>query len=1077
MRDLLTYIGIAVIVLLTAAFAAPLLIDFDAYRGQLAEELASATGAQVELNGPISLSLLPTPRFSAENFQMSADFGAVRAEKAVFELSLPALIQGKLQFSQARLDNAELSIETEKSWLRKLPAATQFDNLVLRRAKVNLLRSGAPALTLEDVDLIASAPSLAGPFQGRGSLSLFGEKHIFSFASDLFEKGQLPLKASLTSLGETGRLELDGRLSFAAALVFEGQAKAAGKAAPGEWQAQAALNARLDGVEAQNLAARLGDGPLANKISGGGRYEARSGQISLDLAAPQIDAGWAEFFSGPLLAASASKGPLDLHLAVESLDWRGASWSQVQFSRTTGAPAHLQAQGPGGSRLDFAATPDKTGWRGKAQVKTQDFSAFAAALPQAAPLVGVKFRALDLSGDFALSPDELVLTGANLALDGARFAGELRFRPEEPGRRAFLLARLAAPALDLDAAPDLADTVLAGVDLDLALEAQTVKLARGGQKFAETGRIRAHFLRDGEAARLEKLDLQKIGGADLSVSGAWGLSFSGLKGEARLKAADLSELAQLLTRLFPGGATKTLAGRAKTLSPADLTAKVGGAEKPFELSGTLRGTKIAASFSPGDGEKIAASLDLAASDGGLLLNQLGAPLLLAQKSGPAHVTARAQSQSDQPQKLDVAASGDLAGLHGDFHGFVEDVLRAPAVEGDLVLSGDLAKILASFSAAPPSLLPVRLAGRLLARDGAVALHNLAGAWGGDKFAGDLTFAADGVSGDLRCDRLSAPALAALALGSPAPVKAGALWSSLTFAPVLVDPPRAKIAMETLDLQPFGGKARFDLALGPGLLSVSQARFEGFGGVLRGGFDLRREGGQVTLSGDVEAATISLKNPAFLTSLDGRLHFAGNGASAAALVGSLAGGGDVHAKNLVIGGADLQAPDVALAASEAGEAPFDAAAIAKNLDVSFAHENFRLAEADFSVRLAGGRLTLVREKDEDAALEFTFDLRDASMALDLSAYAQKLPEGWKDSPPRAGVIWSGAWAAPSRRVDSTGFVNAVAVRALEREQARIEILKAQDRERLRALSAPQQQAEPQPPAEPQPQAVPQPPAAQ
>jgi hypothetical protein len=76
-----------------------------------------------------------------------------------------------------------------------------------------------------------------------------------------------------------------------------------------------------------------------------------------------------------------------------------------------------------------------------------------------------------------------------------------------------------------------------------------------------------------------------------------------------------------------------------------------------------------------------------------------------------------------------------------------------------------------------------------------------------------------------------------------------------------------------------------------------------------------------------------------------------------------------------------------------------------------------------------------------------------------------------------VIWSGAWAAPSRRVDSTGFVNAVAVRALEREQARIEILKAQDRERLRALSAPQQQAEPQPPAEPQPQAVPQPPAAQ
>jgi hypothetical protein len=45
MRDLLTYIGIAVIVLLTAAVAAPWLIDFDSYRGRLAEELTAASGA------------------------------------------------------------------------------------------------------------------------------------------------------------------------------------------------------------------------------------------------------------------------------------------------------------------------------------------------------------------------------------------------------------------------------------------------------------------------------------------------------------------------------------------------------------------------------------------------------------------------------------------------------------------------------------------------------------------------------------------------------------------------------------------------------------------------------------------------------------------------------------------------------------------------------------------------------------------------------------------------------------------------------------------------------------------------
>jgi hypothetical protein len=61
-----------------------------------------------------------------------------------------------------------------------------------------------------------------------------------------------------------------------------------------------------------------------------------------------------------------------------------------------------------------------------------------------------------------------------------------------------------------------------------------------------------------------------------------------------------------------------------------------------------------------------------------------------------------------------------------------------------------------------------------------------------------------------------------------------------------------------------------------------------------------------------------------------------------------------------------------------------------------------------------------------------------------------------APARGKVVWSGVWPASVRHVDATGFVNAAAMRALEREQARIEVLRAQDRARLRALSAPQGQ---------------------
>jgi hypothetical protein len=1060
LRDLLTYLGIVLIVVLTAALAAPFLIDFDAFRSRIAEEISVASGAQATLNGPISLRLLPVPRFSAQDFQLSGDFGSIHAQKAFFELSLPGLIGGRLQFSRARLDDCEILIETQMLRAHESLPSTQWDNLLLHRAKLTFLRGGEPALRLENLELAAQAPSPDGPFQGRGSLSLAGEKVAFSFASDLMAKGLLPLKASLIRPGEAGQLDLDGILNLAAAPLFEGQAKAEGKAEAGPWQAKAAFSASFERAEARGFAATLGEGARANKITGGGRYEAGLRKISFDLASAQLDASWAELFSAPLRAATSSAAPLDLHFAVGALNWRGADWTEVDFSLGNAGPIKGRAQGPGGSKLDFSATPDGVGWRGNGRFKSEDFPAFAAAVPQVAALAGTNFRSVEIGGDFTVSPEEWRLTGGQLVLDRAHLAGNLRFSPDKPGRRALLAARLAAPALDIDAAPDLGSALLGGVDLDLSLEAQTVKLARDGRNMGQSGRIQMHFLRDGAAARLEKLDLQDIGGANLQVSGAWrdnsgGLDFSGVGGEARLKAADFSELARVLARLFPGAATKFLAGRAKLLSPAELFAR-GGGDRSFEVKGTLGGTRIAAALAPRASEKFAASFDLASPDGGILLNQLGASLLPAPKLGSARFSAHAQSRLAPSEKLDVVASADLAGLHGDFHGFAKDLLRSLAIEGDLTIAGDAAKLMGVFSSPPQLPVPARFSALFQAGEGAAALRNLAGSWGEEQIAGNLSLGALGISGDLSCNRLSVPALATLLLGPPAPAKAGALWSSLSFAPLAVDPPSAKLSLETPDLQPFGAKARFELTSGPGLLSVAGARVELAGGILRGGLELRREGGRVTLSGEAEAENIALENPGFSATMDGRLHFAGEGASAAALIGSMAGNGGARAKNLVVSSASAEAPDRALAASEENEAPFDVAVVSKNLDDFFARAPFRLAEADFFVRLAGGRLSLVRDKNAEPGLEFFFDLSDASMALALSLVAGQKPEGWTAPLPRAGVIWEGAWRdrtwqEPTRRLDASDFINAVAARALEREQARIEGLRRQDRERLRALA--------------------------
>ena len=709
---------------------------------------------------------------------------------------------------------------------------------------------------------------------------------------------------------------------------------------------------------------------MADKLQGKARYEPQTGEIALDLAAPHLGEPWVEALAAPLLAASASKAPLDLHLAADSLDWRGVSWTQARYDRKSGAPARVQAQGPGDSALDLAVATDKTDkdvWRGKGEFKAQDFAALAAALPFAAPLADLKLRAVDLTGDVSLSPGAVAVTGANLRLDRARLTGDLIFKPEKAGSRPFLAARLTAPALDLDAAPEFSGGFFPDVDLDLSLDAQTVKLARSGVAYGEGGKIKAHLLRKDDATTLEKLELRNIGGADLTASGGWDRDFSSMKGEARLKAADVSGLAQALARVAPGAATRLLASRGKLLSPADLLAKAG--EKGFELSGALGGTKISASLTPlADGGRSAA-FELSAPEGGVLLNQLGASLLLTQKYGPAHVTAQAQPEGGKAAKLNLTAIADVAGLHGAFHGNLQDLagdpLKAPSIDGDLALSGDMAKVFAGLLSGPQ---PARLTARLVGKPGELKAQNFAGEWGGSKISGDLTFGAEGVGGRLSCDRLSAPALLALVLGPPAPVRKGALWSSLSFAPVITDPPRAKLAVEAEDFRPFGASAQFDLALGPGFLSLSHAKFEAIGLVLRGGLDLRRDGARVTIEGDAEGADIALKDPALSGKLSGRLHFAGNGANAAALIGSLAGSGSAQSHDLAIEGAAAEGLNEALAASEAADAPFDAAQVAKSLDQGFSRGAFHVAEADFSLRLAEGRMAFTREKDEGAALD-------------------------------------------------------------------------------------------------------------
>ena len=71
------------------------------------------------------------------------------------------------------------------------------------------------------------------------------------------------------------------------------------------------------------LSARLGEGPLADKMSGKASYAAASGKITLDLESPHLGEAWAASFAAPLPAAT------DRHTrstpALASRLWTGAA--------------------------------------------------------------------------------------------------------------------------------------------------------------------------------------------------------------------------------------------------------------------------------------------------------------------------------------------------------------------------------------------------------------------------------------------------------------------------------------------------------------------------------------------------------------------------------------------------------------------------------------------------------------------------------------------------------------------------------------------------------------------------------
>ncbi|WP_052161879.1 AsmA-like C-terminal region-containing protein, partial [Hoeflea sp. BAL378] len=214
-------------------------------------------------------------------------------------------------------------------------------------------------------------------------------------------------------------------------------------------------------------------------------------------------------------------------------------------------------------------------------------------------------------------------------------------------------------------------------------------------------------------------------------------------------------------------------------------------------------------------------------------------------------------------------------------------------------------------------LPLSLTADLSMAETETALSSIKGRAEDNEFSGDLTFDRTGseVSGKgaLRLASVDLGWLSELALGPQLAGADGATWSDAPFLPPAAGQPVMRIALEAdrigLGIAGTGRNFKAALSTGSGLMALEGAEADWFSGRLGGDLSLSNSEGSVLLSARLKASDADLAaldraargSSVLAGKASASASLEGAGASIRELVGSLAGGGELVARDLAVSG--------------------------------------------------------------------------------------------------------------------------------------------------------------------------------
>lgn len=742
---------------------------------------------------------------------------------------------------------------------------------------------------------------------------------------------------------------------------------------------------------------------------------------------------------------------------VDRLDFRAPGATQVSLSGSLSG-SHAQAGN----------------LKGALDVNSSDPDALTAWLQGRSEIAFRNQKPLHLHGDVSIAADRVALDAMQAEIDGGAISGRIAFATPSAAGGSRFDAELKADRLDLDAATAFArslagpqgewpDEALVSLDLGHAISAGqdlhpfTAKLGYGPKSIA--------------------LDQLKIGDASSVMLEGTG-SFDRASATGRLvlnsTAASLDKitaaLSGVIAPLAPAQAARLKALEAAP-GPAHLKLALGVDKDPGhadrasahavldldapQLSGnvTITANPLLAAMKAMDVDKLKRSqlsleTNLSSPRAGSLLALLGLDRAITAADAPGQFHGSVTGVWGEPLRLKAKLSG--TGLDAEADGSAEPWAQDTKANVNLkVRSMNLAPLF-DLKASDALAQNISLSSRLALAGNKLTLGDIDGALAGSRLRGHMTVnlgsdkAGDdrSIDGELGLDALDLAPAFALAVGSAGRDAAEPLGSGL------LKGWRGHIAFQALrGILPGGGELR---PVSGTVKSDGQSlSFDTIKGAIGGGeavasIDAKPGANGIALNANVQLKGVDgvalhyrgLAMPAGRASL--QMTLAAQGRSASALMGAISGNGTVTLEAATISGLDPRAFEIAIHASDQGQATDDAR-LRQLVDPVLSAGALLVASAQIPFTIRDGRLRVAATTLDGGAAravisggyDIPADQADIRAAISLST------DETSTGRPEIQLFDVGSPDRLNRSVDVSALSSWLAVRAIDRETKRLD----------------------------------------